>query len=235
MNSRAVVAKIERYAIGMHRTNALFTRASAGELSPAMLSNYLFNMRILVQHGPEHLARAHRVALQRGHDELAAHYAEKREEELGHHVWAENDLGLVEARFGARPHGRPCPGLLQLLRFIEDTIDRDPRLYLPYLLLAEYLIVLRVDEWLALLEARCGIPKEMVTILGAHAELDRHHTAEGIAVIDRFASEPALRAPMRQVVADALERFEAFCVSALDSPAGPARRLERDACPISPS
>lgn len=235
MVARELVVDIESYAARMDRTNALFTWAQSGRLTPAVLSNYLFNMRILVQHGPEHLARAHRSALRHGELALAAHYAEKREEELGHHEWAENDLGLVEARFGARPHGRPCPGLLQLLRFIEDTIDRDPRLYLAYLLLAEYLVVLRVDEWLALLEARCGIPKEMVSILGAHAELDRHHTAEGIEVIERFASDPALRAPMREVVADALEHFEAFCVSALETPTEPTLRGERDACPISPS
>lgn len=208
MIAAALKRDIERYAAGMHRTNPLYVGAATGRLTPEVVAYYLSNVRHLVQHTPLHLERARRRARALGRDDLAAHFAEKLVEEHGHDRWADQDLALLRERFGGEAVGALAPALLTQLRWIEALIDRDPALYLAYILFAEYLIVLMGPTWLALIEERCGIPRRMFSVIGNHAELDAEHADEGLDAIDAMVTDPALMRPMRETTARAIALFE---------------------------
>lgn len=211
---------VERYAAGMPRSNALYMGAAEGRLTPEMIGYYLFNVRHLVRHTPAHLERARARALALGDHALAAHYAIKHAEEQGHDRWADRDLERLSDGFGAAPRGEHSPGLLGLITLIETTIDRDPVLYLAYILFAEYLIVLLGPEWLELIEQRCGIPRSMFSVIDNHVELDRDHTDEGLEAIDALVTDPAKLGPMRAVLRDTFACFDRFSADVVGDVAG---------------
>jgi len=208
-------ADVERYAAGMPRHNPLYVGAAEGRLTPEMVAYYLFNVRHLVRHTPAHLERARARALAVGDHALAAHFAAKHAEEQGHDRWADRDLERLSDGFGAAPRDEHSRGLLGLLRHVERTIDRDPALYLAYILFAEYLIVLMGPEWLALIEERCGIPRSTFTVIANHVELDREHTEEGLEAIDALVPDPAKLGPMRAVLRETFDHFDRFSADVL--------------------
>jgi hypothetical protein len=211
----ALRVEVERYAADMPRHNSLYTGAANGRLTPEMVGYYLFNVRYLVRHTPAHLERARARSLALGGHALAAHYAAKHAEEQGHDRWADRDLERLRDGFGAAPRGDYSVGLLGLLSHIEALIDRDPALYLAYILFAEYLIVLMGPAWLALIEERCGIPRSMFSVIGNHVELDREHTCEGLAAIDTLVRDPAMLEPMLAVLRETFTHFDRFSADVL--------------------
>lgn len=220
---------VEKFAAEMKQTNALYTYASSGRLTPEMVTRYLENVRVLIQHTPIMLRRARDGALARGDESLAAHYASKMVEEEGHEVWAEQDLVALRARFEGAASERVSPLLLDLLSFLEEIIDREPALYLSYILLAEYLVVLMGPEWLRLIEERCGIPATMFTVIARHAELDREHAEAGLEAIDALVSDPRLLSPMRDALEQSIAHFQRFSLDVVTrgAPSGSeARRSE---------
>ncbi len=81
-----------------------------------------------------------------------------------------------------------------LILYLEETIDRDPALYLSYILFAGYLLVVLAPEWLVLLEERCGIPRgyRVRTASDANAALDvaaRHGPGLGLLILDVLMPE----------------------------------------------
>lgn len=215
MIADALKSDIERYAASMPRRNALYVGAAEGRLTPEKAAYYLFNVRHLVRHTPVHLRRARERALELGERPLAEHWAGKLVEERGHDRWADDDLGRLKGGFGVGPIDRCSPALLGLIRRNEAIIERDPALYLAYVLFAEYLIVLLGPTWLALIEERCGIPAAAFSVVGKHAELDREHTAEGLEAIDALVGDPATLGPMREVLRETFGLFDRFAADVL--------------------
>ena len=211
MIADALHAEVERYAARMTTDNAVFVAAARGVFTPELAAQYIFNVRHLIRHSPDHLTRARNRASQLGDQHLAHHYACKLAEEQGHDRWADEDLDRMRARFLIADGLKVVPALLGLLRFIETTIDRDPKLYLAYILFAEQLVALRGSEWLALIESRCGIPSDMMSVIGKHAELDQGHAAEGLEAIDQLVTDPALLGPMRRTIVTSITLFDRFC------------------------
>jgi hypothetical protein len=219
MIADALRLEIERYAAGVREHNPLFVGAAAGRLHAGHLARYLANVHELVLHTPRYLHRARLGALAHGDAELARHYAQRLTEEVGHDAWAERDLQRVATLAGgaaARPE--VVPTMRELLDYLARVIDEDPALYLAYILFAEYLIVLLGPEWLALLEARCGIPRTSMTVVGNHAELDREHTEEAFERIDALVADPLKLPRMREVLTGSIARFEAFCREIVEVP-----------------
>ena len=206
----ALQSDLERYAEHMLRRNTLWVGAARGQLTPDIVSRYLFNIRHLIRHTPLHLERARQRALRLGDEALADHFAEKQSEEQGHDRWADEDLRRLADELGSVPDGDHAPALLGLLRFIESTIDHDPSRYLAYILFAEGLIAKMGPEWLALVEERCGIPVTMFTVISKHAELDKEHTSEGLEAIDRLVRDPASLTSMRDVLRRTCAYFDEF-------------------------
>lgn len=215
MIADALKSDVERYAAEMDRKNGLYVGALTGQLTPARVSYYLHNVKHLIGRTQTHLARARERSIELGELSLAEFYATKQVEEHGHDRWAESDLGRVRDAFGVHADENVSPGLLGLLRFLEDTIERDPMAYLAYAFFAEYLVVLLGPAWLELLEERCGVPASMMSVISKHADLDREHTSENMAVIDALVRDPAKLGELREVLRQSIEHFDRFSADVL--------------------
>jgi hypothetical protein len=211
MIAASLQVEIERHARQMRLENPLLRRAHAGTLAPEHVSAYLAGIHDLVAHTPLHLARARRVAQERGADRLAAHFARKLGEEEGHEAWAAQDLALVGAMRRPQVAVGASRAMGDLVDYVASVLERDPAHYLAYVLVAEYVTVLLGPEWVDALESRCGITRTAMTVIGNHAELDRAHTQEAFDDLDELVADPRALPAMRQVVAESLALFAAFC------------------------
>jgi hypothetical protein len=211
MIADALRVAIEAYAARADTTNALLRYAARGRLTPAMLSRYLHDAQHFVAATPRLLARARDRARELGDEALAVHFATKLGEEDGHDQWAAEDRNRLNDRYGVSTAAETSPAIVAYLTYLEEIIERDPVLYLAYLLFGEYHIVLIGPRWLALVEERCHIPASMLSIIGNHVELDKEHAVEGFDAVDRLVSDPALLGPMRAVIARSIDLFEGFC------------------------
>lgn len=208
----ALRVEIERFAAGRCRKNALFLKAERGELDRACVRAYLADIHYLVSQTPSCLRFARDKALERDDPKLAAHFAVKLEEEVGHEAWADRDLSSLSGLSGAPARVAETSGAMQhLVTFIRRTIDREPALYLSYILFAEYFTVVIGPEWLRLLEENCGIPRSSMTVIGNHIELDRQHVEDALGQIDDLVDDPGQLAPMREVLLASMTHFETFC------------------------
>jgi pyrroloquinoline quinone (PQQ) biosynthesis protein C len=209
MIAEALRYEIEKYSHEAKKS-AMYQRALAGSLGRQDVARYLCNVLHLLQHTPVYLARAHARASERGDIQLAAFFQQKLGEEVGHDQWAVQDLANFRAHLNVDAQDGVVPSLDALLTYLARTIDEDPTLYLAYILFAEYFTVLEAPEWLALLEERCGIPKEFMSAVGNHAELDKDHVAEGLDAIDALVTDPAYLVPMRRALHESITHFDRF-------------------------
>jgi hypothetical protein len=211
MIANALRAEIDSYAAQMRRSNPMFSKAEDGTFTPAHLTTYLSNIYELVKHTPIFLVRARDRACEFGDDRLAAHYDAKRGEEQGHDAWAERDIASIAPVSSTTLSPRTAPSMKNLLEYLRETIDRDPTLYLAYILFAEYLTVLLGDEWLGLLEANCGIPRSSVSVVGNHVDLDKEHVEHALDEIDDLVGDPRKLSAMRGVLHESFALFDRFC------------------------
>ena len=218
MIGEALSDEIGRYVVESRGKNPLFTKAMDGTLSPALIGQYLANVHQLVVHTPIHLARARKVAEARGDATLSQHFEHKLVEEAGHDAWAARDREGLAERTGAKAPDNVIPSMAALLLHIEGLIEKDPSLYLAYILFAEQLIVLMGGEWLSLLETRCGIPKTVMTVVGNHAELDKDHVADALDEIDDLVGDPSKLPAMREALLSSMHKFDQFCVEVTSTP-----------------
>ena len=59
-----------------------------------------------------------------------------------------------------------------------------------------------------------------MTAVDKHVELDREHAEEGFAVIDDFVGDPSMLPLMRQVMAESMAHFDAYCAEAVNAGEG---------------
>lgn len=207
----ALRVELEMYAATLEQENPLYVAAKRGAFTPEVASRYLVNVRHLIRHTSPHLERARARAFALGDRALAEHFGHKLAEEHDHDRWADEDLQRLGARFGTSGCADVVPALADLLRFLEATIDRDPFLYLAYMLFAEYVVAARGGEWLQVVQEVCGIPVGAMSVIAKHAELDRAHTDEGFETIDALVREPSMLGPMRATLLASREFFHRFC------------------------
>jgi len=217
MIGEALRTEIEAYA-ARRRDNPVFRAAEEGRLTRAMVARYVANVGYMVGITPANLRRAHERASAKGDEKLAAYFAQKLREETGHHVWAERDLeSLSSTTLPVEQDRTVTAAIEELARYLEETIDRDPALYLPYIAFAEYITVILGPEWLALVEQRCGTPRSSMTVIDNHIELDREHAEEAFACIDDFVSDPKMLGPMREVLKCVVTYFDRFCAEIIST------------------
>ena len=147
---------------------------------------------------------------------LALHYQRRLGEEEGHEVWAERDIQRVSGATVRQINSQIVPAMDGLLGYLAETIDKDPTLYLSYILFAEYSTVLLGAPWLALLEENCGIPRSSMSVIGNHVELDREHVQHALDCIDELVGEPRKLPLMREVLTETLRFFDRFCAEITD-------------------
>jgi hypothetical protein len=216
MIGNALRYEIEGYAARIRTESPVFRGAVEGALTPRCVERYLSSLRYMVASSPPCLQRAAARARALGHEELAIFFADKAVEESGHDEWAEHDLYVLRSRFHLGGDDAPVPSIVALMRFCEDTIDRNPVLYLAYVLWTEYMTTLLGSEFVSTLVQRCGVPRNAMTCLDKHAELDPEHAADDLEVIDTLVADPSMLAPLREFLHRSMMLFDRGCEEMVD-------------------
>jgi hypothetical protein len=201
---------IDEFADRFRARSELLRRARNGALSPDLVGRYLRSLQYLIRNTIVHLSLAEARAKALGQDDLAAHFAAKRSEEQGHDRWAEADIARLCERFVVAVPDEPSPGIVAIVEANTRIVHDEPRVYLAYMLFAEYITVVLGPEWLSALADKCGIPVDYMTVVDKHVELDKDHATEGCMAIDDFfdaSPSDAARVALRGM----MERFTAFC------------------------
>jgi hypothetical protein len=201
---------IDEFAEQFRANSELLRRARNGALSPDVIGRYLRSLQYLIRNTMVHLSLAEARARAIGQDDLASHFAAKRGEEQGHDRWAEADIARLCERFAVEVPAEPSAGMVAIVEANTKIVQEQPRLYLAYMLFAEYITVVLGPEWLSALADKCGIPADTMTVVNKHVELDKDHATEGCTAIDDFfdaAPTDAVRVALRGM----MERFAAFC------------------------
>ncbi len=210
MIANALRVDVELFARVRCRENPLFVMAEQGRVSRACVRSYLKNLHYLISNSVPCLRRAAERAREENDEALALHFEAKLAEEAGHEVWAERDLESVrESSTMLTPE--VTYGMRGVLENVHELIERNPALYLSYLLFAEYVTVLIGPAWVALLEERCGIARTSLTIVTKHIELDVDHVEHALDEIDDLVGEPTMLPQMRAALHASMARFERFC------------------------
>jgi pyrroloquinoline quinone (PQQ) biosynthesis protein C len=210
MISEVLRKDIDEYARALRRS-PLLEEARAGRVTPAVVGRYLASIHYLLTQTPVHLALAQARALEHGRAALVHYFEQKLLEERGHHHWAEADQSRLAELFGEVAVQKPAPTMIALVLNTRAIIERDPVLYLAYILFAEYFTVVIGPEWISALDEHCGIPVSALTAVHHHVELDKHHVAEGCREMDALVDDDRLHEPMRQALRDTMRHFSAFC------------------------
>jgi pyrroloquinoline quinone (PQQ) biosynthesis protein C len=211
MVAELIKTEIDNYLERLKRTSPLFQNARNGKLQPENIANYVFNIRHLVSQTQFHLALARKRASMKNSPSLAQYFASKMQEEAGHEVWGDEDLERIRARYGKAPTPRVSSFMKKLIDEIEESIERNPALYVVYMLFAEYQTVAAGPEILELMETNCQIPKEMISVVGNHIELDRDHAEEGLKCADEFLTDSRTIEEARITLLRFITLFEGFC------------------------
>lgn len=199
---------IDKYADELRRS-PLLEAARNGRVTAEMVGSYLASIQVLLAHTPVHLRYASERARELGFPRLAAFFDEKMEEERGHDRWAAADRSRLERSFGKTARREALPAIRELLDNTERAIQRSPHDYLAYILFAEYLIVVLGPEWVESLVG-CGVPRDALTAITHHVELDQGHVAEDVRWIDSLVDDESLLDSLRGTLHSTMRRFTEF-------------------------
>jgi hypothetical protein len=205
---------IEKKYSSLKLENLFFQKLQMGGVTPGEVAVLLKGTQYLILHTPLHLQLALELApLQLSGESagpLIAYFEEHLQEEQGHDKWAEADLAFMKENFGLKNRDVPL-SMKNLVAFIENTLVKDVRLYLPYILFAEYFAVVAVPESAQLLVEKCQIPAEAVSVFTKHALLDIEHAREDVHLIDLVArQDPFFAEKCEQVILSAFSHYENF-------------------------
>jgi len=195
--------EIERKTREISQENPLFKKARAGLLTREEMSLYLSNLRYLFSHGIGYLKRASIKARELGFTDLAKFYEGKVEEEIGHELWADDDL--THYRAASFSDKDVLPQAVEIVRYVNRIIDEDPRLFLGYMLFVEYFTVLAAPEFLQNLETRCGITRGEVSAITNHEAADRDHAQEDLKIISEFVNDERISSRFTQVLTESAD------------------------------
>lgn len=197
--------KIDEYHSVALQKNPLFRMAEDGTLTRHHLARFVNTAKYLVSFTPKHMQLAKRRAMEMNRPDLVAFFDQKMHEEDGHDAWAAEDYEkLTEGAIKKSDDAPIAPSVVEFVSFLEKTIDSDPVLYLPYILLAEYYTSLMGPKWLSDIQTHCAIPAEHVSIVGKHAELDKLHVIDDMAELNRMTDSERYQEPFLGVLRSAL-------------------------------
>ncbi len=207
---------VEQLALESCRSNRLWQYAMDGRATPRMVASYLRSLEYMVGSTGSCLTRARASARVLGKSDLEQFFAHKLAEELGHDEWARGDIEVLAASRGGLVSDA-VPGIIGLIDFTKETIDRDPELYLAYMFWAEYMTTLVGGEFCRALVQRCGVPRDALTCVERHVELDAEHADDEMDAIDRLVCDPRKVDAMRKVVIEAAGLFDQACAQMVES------------------
>jgi len=188
--------------------NSFLVKVDNATVKVSEVVKYLFATKYLLSHTPIHL----RFAIERAEDqELKAYLIEHLGEEIGHDQWAENDIGMLAKIANFVFKRQLSSKMVTHVSWIErELIRKDPWLYPPYILSAEYIAV-SAGPWFMERLNRAGIPVTALSVVKNHAELDLLHIQQDYQIIDRFIDRnPDWKERYTQVVVRAMENYLLF-------------------------
>jgi hypothetical protein len=206
--AKELCSLIDRNIVQARAVSPFLRKVDNATVKVSELVRYLFGTRYLLSHTPGHL----RLAIERAeHQELKDYLVEHLDEEVGHDQWAENDIKMLAkiAHFAFKRY--VSPSMVRHVSWIEhELIRKDPWLYPPYILAAEYLAVSAGPWFMERLKA-AGIPAKGVSVVRNHVELDVRHIQQDYQIIDRFIDRnPDWKERYTQVVERAMENYLLF-------------------------
>lgn len=192
--------------------NIFYQRIFSGQLTVDELVLFIKNVSYLTSYTPVHLNMAQDAAEKRGLKHLAAYFKAKKKEEAGHDQWGENDIQGIAASFPVSIKNLPVlPEMKTYVAANEDLIKKDPYLYFVYILFAEYYTVIAAPESLSAIEKHCKVPKDLVSIISNHAELDKHHVEEWAEEAREVGIDPQRSREYLEALEQIFKRYDAFC------------------------
>lgn len=210
MFSEQLKNDIDDYVAASRRESRLLREARNGKLPSSAIGRYFASIHYLLKQTPVHLEFARERALAVGEIELARYFEHKFAEEQGHAAWAEADIAKLAEVFGVAAIQEPVPGIVKITKNTRAAIERDPFLYLPYILFAEYFTVKFGPDLIGAFARYCGVPTDAMTAVGNHVELDRDHVTEGCKEIDALVSDEGRHEALRDMLRDTMQRVTAF-------------------------
>jgi hypothetical protein len=150
--------------------------------SKETISNYLRSAHYLVSHTPMHLRKALDESQKRNHADHVDYYLNKIDEEAGHDNWSKNDAQKLSIDLNQSV----TPETAAIMRFAEELIDLDPRLYLAYIMFTEGITVQYGAKILSLIQMAVGIAPNELSVIQNHETADKEHANENLELVENL-------------------------------------------------
>lgn len=207
----ALVRESHDFATHLMESNVLFRRAAEGTLEQHHVAQFLENVRYLITFTVPHLTRAAELAKERGMPELAEAYREEIGEESGHEKWAESDLKQVEGKFGPVSVST-MDAARKMVQYTREELETDPAVLMAYAFFIENLTLAIGPRLIGDFESKCGVPREMLSVIANHVQLDSGHAVEGEAAIEAFLKQhPERLGGFEKITRNTMRLFTDFC------------------------
>ena len=184
MLGEKVKAFIDKEADRVARSNPFFQATYRGELTAQQWEKFIQNIIYLIRFTPPHLKRALKKAQVQGLPTMQRFFSEKISEEVGHDKWGEQDVASLKGEFQEVDLDAINSGTQKMLAYHKDIIDRDCRLYVLYIMFAEYFTVIKGEELIGNLEKKCNIARDCASVITKHSDLDREHIIDDLKVLN---------------------------------------------------
>lgn len=195
--------------------NPFYKHVYAGSLTVDQLEMYLFNIKHSLKSTIPQCATGAKGSRKIGLEKLSKFFLHKIKEETGHDQWADEDLQKIASELTSHQESHKLlPEMQALIAFNNSLVKQDPRLYLIYMLFAEYFTVIAGPEFMEALEAKCHIPRSMISVVTKHAELDKDHVHEWEQTVrdcgvDLTIMEHQVDATLQTI----MDKYFAFCAT----------------------
>lgn len=173
---RKLTKYITSYYSKMKTENVFFQSVYGGQVTVPEVATFIRNLTYLTQHSQLVLRLAVASAKEKGDDHLADFFVKKIADEDGHHKWGEMDFESIKKQFKVPAAADQIKD--EMKSYVEDVqtmVKEDPYQLFVYILFAEYLTVVGGPDFLKAVDKACGVPKEYMSVIGNHAEIDREH------------------------------------------------------------
>jgi len=217
MLTTSIKQEILAHAERTRSLNPFLQSAASGTLQMESLARYLASLRFMLSLTPQYLRHSRHIAEERGAPGLAAYFTHKLQEEVGHDAWAEADIECLARQFRLDRAPSPVPSILALAQYLHNLIDDDPRLYVAYILWAEFFTVLLGGELVDHLVHRCGVSVNALSAVWKHVELDADHADHGFAEIENLVADPDLLPAVQATMRHFTGLFDQACAEMLAS------------------
>ncbi|MFA6037480.1 MAG: hypothetical protein WC748_05105 [Legionellales bacterium] len=174
---------IEKKADEIINENKFFIFAGEGKITKNHIMHLLHNYAYALQTTSKHLKLCIKLS---NNKELSLLFSEKHKEELGHDMWAFNDIKALGSPADKINKNFLTPTILDLMKYLEFLIKTDVRYYIIYMLTAEYSLILLGPILLDRLKKLDPTASDFLSVLYKHIELDQYHAADGLKAADHY-------------------------------------------------